>query len=84
VGLPPSVVARLLGQRAPRRDPQDGREAGAASNQASWMGNRHASLSHGGGPSRRVPLAPAIHPTARSKAEPRQWWSRCLESRSPI
>ena len=38
--------ARSLGQRASRRDPQDGREGGSASHEASRLGHRHPSLPH--------------------------------------
>ena len=37
--------ARCLGQHASRRDPEDGREGGAASHEASRMGHRYPALS---------------------------------------
>ena len=47
--LPGCGFARSLGQRAPRRDPQDGRKGGRPPpHEASRLGHRYPSLSHRG------------------------------------
>jgi hypothetical protein len=63
--------ARTLGQRAPRRDHEDGRQGSPAPNEVSWLGDRYVSLPFRSRFPRRVSVTAAIGRPARPKAEPR-------------
>ena len=75
-------LARALGQRASRCDPQNGGQGSPVPDEASWLGFRHASLPHERRVRRRVPPAAGIVRPACHQAEPRQWRPGGLEGRA--